>query len=63
MHIQDPTQRTWVQSEVEAPYQKPSPREQREILSTLVRAEAFEAFFYRRNTRVRNGSPSRVESL
>ena len=38
MHIQDPTQRLWVQAEVEAPYQKPSPDEQKQILDALIRA-------------------------
>ncbi len=44
MHIQDPAQRLWVQSQIEAPYQKPTAEEQRQILDTLVRAEAFEEF-------------------
>ena len=63
MHIQDPTQRTWVQSEVEAPYQKPSPKEQREILSTLVRAEAFEAFLQTKYTGQKRFSLEGGESL
>ncbi|WRS30198.1 multifunctional oxoglutarate decarboxylase/oxoglutarate dehydrogenase thiamine pyrophosphate-binding subunit/dihydrolipoyllysine-residue succinyltransferase subunit [Actinomycetaceae bacterium MB13-C1-2] len=44
MHIQDPAQRLWVQEQIEAPYQKPSSEEQKQILSTLVHAEAFEEF-------------------
>lgn len=44
MHIQDPAQRLWVQEQVEAPYQKPSPEEQKQILTTLIHAEAFEEF-------------------
>lgn len=44
MHIQDPAQRLWVQEQVEAPYQKPSSEEQKQILTTLIHAEAFEEF-------------------
>nr|WP_026460706.1 multifunctional oxoglutarate decarboxylase/oxoglutarate dehydrogenase thiamine pyrophosphate-binding subunit/dihydrolipoyllysine-residue succinyltransferase subunit [Schaalia suimastitidis] len=44
MHIQDPTQRQWVQRRIEGPYEVPSPAEQRHILNTLIRAEAFEEF-------------------
>ncbi len=63
MHIQDPTQRLWVQAEVEAPYQKPSPEEQREILSTLVKAEAFEAFLQTKYTGQKRFSLEGGESL
>lgn len=44
MHIQDPEQRTWVQERIELPYEVPAPAEQRRILQTLIRAEAFEEF-------------------
>ena len=44
MHIQDPAQRLWVQNQIESPYEKPTLQAQRNILHTLVRAEAFEAF-------------------
>lgn len=44
MHIQDPAQRLWVQKQVELPYQKPSAAEQKQILQTLISAEAFEEF-------------------
>lgn len=44
MHIQDPEQRQWVQHRIELPYEVPTPVEQRRILSTLIRAEAFEEF-------------------
>lgn len=44
MHIQDPAQRVWLQRQIETPYEKPSKEEQRHILSTLSRAEAFETF-------------------
>ncbi len=44
MHIQDPEQRTWVQRRIELPYEVPEPAEQRRILQTLIRAEAFEEF-------------------
>ncbi|WP_277984859.1 multifunctional oxoglutarate decarboxylase/oxoglutarate dehydrogenase thiamine pyrophosphate-binding subunit/dihydrolipoyllysine-residue succinyltransferase subunit [Actinomyces minihominis] len=63
MHIQDPTQRLWVQAEVEAPYEKPSPAKQREILSTLVKAEAFEAFLQTKYTGQKRFSLEGGESL
>lgn len=44
MHIQDPEQRAWVQERIEGPYEAPSAAEQRHILQTLIRAEAFEEF-------------------
>ncbi|AKU65201.1 alpha-ketoglutarate decarboxylase [Schaalia meyeri] len=44
MHIQDPSQRAWVQKRIEGPYEAPSPAAQRHILDTLIRAEAFEEF-------------------
>lgn len=44
MHIQDPAQRLWLQKEIELPYQKPSSEQQKQILSTLTAAEAFEEF-------------------
>ncbi|MCD4549719.1 multifunctional oxoglutarate decarboxylase/oxoglutarate dehydrogenase thiamine pyrophosphate-binding subunit/dihydrolipoyllysine-residue succinyltransferase subunit [Schaalia sp. lx-260] len=44
MHIQDPEQRRWVQQRIEGPYEPPSQNEQRSILDTLIRAEAFEEF-------------------
>ena len=50
MHIQDPAQRIWVQEQIEAPYQKPSGAVQRQILNTLVRAQAFEEFLQTKYT-------------
>ena len=44
MHIQDPQQRQWVQERIEGPFEAPSAKEQRRILSTLIHAEAFEEF-------------------
>ena len=44
MHIQDPDQRTWFQSNVEAKYEKPNHDEQLRVLSKLNEAEAFETF-------------------
>jgi 2-oxoglutarate dehydrogenase E1 component len=44
MHIQDPEQREWIQSQVERPHTKASPEEQRYILNRLNVAEAFETF-------------------
>ncbi|MDQ1531799.1 MAG: multifunctional 2-oxoglutarate metabolism enzyme [Microbacteriaceae bacterium] len=44
MHIQDPAQRTWFQSNLERPYKKPTHDEQMRILSKLNQAEAFETF-------------------
>ncbi|MFV9424859.1 multifunctional oxoglutarate decarboxylase/oxoglutarate dehydrogenase thiamine pyrophosphate-binding subunit/dihydrolipoyllysine-residue succinyltransferase subunit [Microbacterium sp. S1037] len=44
MHIQDPVQRTWFQSNVEVKYTKPGHDEQLRILSKLNQAEAFETF-------------------
>ncbi|MDQ1294751.1 MAG: multifunctional 2-oxoglutarate metabolism enzyme [Actinomycetota bacterium] len=44
MHIQDPQQRSWIQSRIEHPYAKLSPDEQLRILRRLNAAEAFETF-------------------
>jgi 2-oxoglutarate decarboxylase len=44
MHIQDPEQRTWIQSKVETPFAKTSADEQLRILRRLNSAEAFETF-------------------
>ncbi|WP_418214810.1 multifunctional oxoglutarate decarboxylase/oxoglutarate dehydrogenase thiamine pyrophosphate-binding subunit/dihydrolipoyllysine-residue succinyltransferase subunit [Boudabousia tangfeifanii] len=44
MHIQDPTQREWMQKIIEQPYEKVSSDHQRRILRTLNHAEAFETF-------------------
>jgi len=44
MHIQDPEQRTWIQSKVEVPFSKTSSDEQMWILRRLNAAEAFETF-------------------
>ena len=44
MHIQDPEERRWIQQRVERRYTKPSPAEQRHILTRLNAAEAFETF-------------------
>jgi len=44
MHIQDPEQRRWIQSQVEVPYARTSSDEQMRILRRLNAAEAFETF-------------------
>jgi 2-oxoglutarate decarboxylase len=44
MHIQDPTQRKWIQAKVENGNVKPSREEQLRILNRLNAAEAFETF-------------------
>ncbi|MDJ1369914.1 multifunctional oxoglutarate decarboxylase/oxoglutarate dehydrogenase thiamine pyrophosphate-binding subunit/dihydrolipoyllysine-residue succinyltransferase subunit [Gulosibacter molinativorax] len=44
MHIQDPGQRAWFQSELEHPYVPPTHEEQLRILRKLNEAEAFETF-------------------
>ncbi|GAB2620869.1 multifunctional oxoglutarate decarboxylase/oxoglutarate dehydrogenase thiamine pyrophosphate-binding subunit/dihydrolipoyllysine-residue succinyltransferase subunit [Streptomyces capparidis] len=44
MHIQDPTQRRWIQDRVERPHAKPERDEQLRILRRLNAAEAFETF-------------------
>ncbi len=44
MHIQDPEQRSWFQSHLEQPYEKPSHDAQLRVLSKLNQAEAFETF-------------------
>ncbi|MDQ1122911.1 multifunctional oxoglutarate decarboxylase/oxoglutarate dehydrogenase thiamine pyrophosphate-binding subunit/dihydrolipoyllysine-residue succinyltransferase subunit [Microbacterium trichothecenolyticum] len=44
MHIQDPAQRRWFQSNIEVKYIKPGHDEQLRILSKLNQAEAFETF-------------------
>ena len=44
MHIQDPEQRTWIQTKIETPYAKTSAEEQLRILRRLNAAEAFETF-------------------
>jgi len=46
MHIQDPEERRWIQERVERRYTKPSPEQQRHILTRLNAAEAFEAFLH-----------------
>jgi 2-oxoglutarate dehydrogenase E1 component len=44
MHIQDPTQRAWMQDHLEKPYEKPSREVQMRTLGKLNEAEAFETF-------------------
>ncbi len=44
MHIQDPTERSWIQERVEIGYQKATSDEQLRILRRLNSAEAFETF-------------------
>ncbi|MEO7061021.1 MAG: multifunctional oxoglutarate decarboxylase/oxoglutarate dehydrogenase thiamine pyrophosphate-binding subunit/dihydrolipoyllysine-residue succinyltransferase subunit, partial [Lapillicoccus sp.] len=44
MHIQDPEQRTWIQSKVEVSYAKSNREEQMRIMRKLNAAEAFETF-------------------
>jgi len=43
-HIIDPEERRWLQERIEVKHQKPSPGEQKYILSKLNAAEAFETF-------------------
>ena len=44
MHIQDPEERDWFQTELEHEYSKPTREEQLRVLSKLNAAEAFETF-------------------
>jgi 2-oxoglutarate dehydrogenase E1 component len=44
MHMQAPEERRWIQERVEKRYEKPSPEEQKHLLSRLNAAEAFETF-------------------
>ncbi|MDQ1657882.1 MAG: multifunctional 2-oxoglutarate metabolism enzyme, partial [Cryptosporangiaceae bacterium] len=44
MHIQDPEERHWIQERVEIKYGKPDTEKQKQILSKLNAAEAFETF-------------------
>ncbi|MDO9484587.1 MAG: multifunctional oxoglutarate decarboxylase/oxoglutarate dehydrogenase thiamine pyrophosphate-binding subunit/dihydrolipoyllysine-residue succinyltransferase subunit, partial [Actinomycetota bacterium] len=44
MHIQDPEQRTWIQSQIEGPHVRPDRAEQLRILHKLNEAEALESF-------------------
>ncbi|MDP2015003.1 MAG: thiamine pyrophosphate-dependent enzyme, partial [Actinomycetota bacterium] len=44
MHIQDPEQRTWIQSQIEGPHVRPDREEQLRILHKLNEAEALESF-------------------
>ncbi|HEX2418293.1 MAG TPA: multifunctional oxoglutarate decarboxylase/oxoglutarate dehydrogenase thiamine pyrophosphate-binding subunit/dihydrolipoyllysine-residue succinyltransferase subunit [Micromonosporaceae bacterium] len=44
MHIQDPEERAWIAGRVERNFEKPSPEQQKHILSRLNAAEAFETF-------------------
>ncbi|HEY4269871.1 MAG TPA: multifunctional oxoglutarate decarboxylase/oxoglutarate dehydrogenase thiamine pyrophosphate-binding subunit/dihydrolipoyllysine-residue succinyltransferase subunit [Galbitalea sp.] len=44
MHIADPAQRSWFQSRLERPYDKPARAEQLRVLNKLNEAEAFETF-------------------
>ena len=44
MHIQDPSQRRWIQQHVERPAERPDPAEQLHVLERLNAAEAFENF-------------------
>ena len=44
MHIQDPSQRSWIQGHVEVPYTKPTHDAQMRVLAKLNEAEAFETF-------------------
>jgi 2-oxoglutarate decarboxylase len=44
MHIQDPTQRKWIQDQCEVVHEKPTRDEQMRILRRLNAAEAFETF-------------------
>lgn len=44
MHIQDPEQRTWMQEEIERPYEPPSKEVRHAIMNRLNAAQAFEDF-------------------
>ena len=46
MHIQDPEQRQWMQTEIEKPYEPPSKEVRASIMRRLNAAEAFENFLH-----------------
>jgi 2-oxoglutarate dehydrogenase E1 component len=63
MHIMDPEERHWIQERVERKYEKPSPEEQKHILSRLNAAEAFETFLQTKFVGQRRFSLEGGESL
>ncbi|WP_193508863.1 multifunctional oxoglutarate decarboxylase/oxoglutarate dehydrogenase thiamine pyrophosphate-binding subunit/dihydrolipoyllysine-residue succinyltransferase subunit [Cryobacterium sp. BB736] len=63
MHIQDPTERKWIQDHVETPYKKPNHDEQMRILAKLNEAEAFETFLQTKYVGQKRFSLEGAESL
>ena len=63
MHIQDPEQKEWIQTRVEAPSDSPGPDVQRRILERLNAAEAFEAFLGKKYLGQKRFSLEGAESL
>ena len=63
MHIQDPEQKEWIQTRVEAPTEGASPEVQRRILDRLNAAEAFEAFLGKKYLGQKRFSLEGAESL
>ena len=63
MHIQDPEQKEWIQTRVEAPTAAPDPAEQRRILERLNAAEAFETFLQKKYVGQKRFSLEGAESL
>ena len=63
MHIQDPEQKEWIQTRVEAPAANVGPEVQRRILDRLNAAEAFEAFLGKKYLGQKRFSLEGAESL
>ncbi|MGZ6910938.1 MAG: multifunctional oxoglutarate decarboxylase/oxoglutarate dehydrogenase thiamine pyrophosphate-binding subunit/dihydrolipoyllysine-residue succinyltransferase subunit [Acidimicrobiia bacterium] len=63
MHIQDPVQKEWIQSRVEAPVPAPQPSVQQRILDRLNAAEAFEVFIGKKYLGQKRFSLEGAESL
>ncbi|WP_447924915.1 multifunctional oxoglutarate decarboxylase/oxoglutarate dehydrogenase thiamine pyrophosphate-binding subunit/dihydrolipoyllysine-residue succinyltransferase subunit [Georgenia muralis] len=63
MHIGDPGQRKWFQSQLETPYAKPSSEQQLQILKKLNAAEAFETFLQTKYVGQKRFSLEGAESL
>jgi 2-oxoglutarate dehydrogenase E1 component len=65
MHIQDPTEKAWVQQKFEKPQSRPqlSAEQRKEILRVLTTAETFERFLDRRYTGTKRFGIEGAESL
>ena len=63
MHIQDPTERRWIQERVEVPHVKPDRAEQLRILHKLNEAEALETFLHTKYVGQKRFSLEGAESL